>query len=273
MTWPSQSLIVPQIGGKENGLSFSIKKTTVLLFHRKRKTSFKIDRNIFMEGKVLKLSNDVKYLGLTLNKDLTWGRHLKSRIAKCKGKLLRLKTAIGIKWGPSPKLTLWAYESLIVPILTYGSIVWGHTNFTKSQVRNLSTLNRLALIGLSSIRRSTPTAGLEVILNAPPLHLLIKERGLASFIRIKRHFTWDGVGKAGKKGHVKMWDDLCGIVDLFPKLVDPKVMHQNWVPPFLAKFDAKADTHCLIGQVTQNSRTCLNYSWWSRECCCLLASY
>ena len=141
--------------GKDNGLVFSCKKTQVILFNRKN--NFKVEGNLHIQGSKIPFSEEVTYLGLTLNRKLNWNTHVINKIKKCKGKLCMLRSALGVKWGPSPKILLWAYESLIVPSLTYGALVWGQNTLNASTLKKLGQLNRLAAILTAPIRRSTPT--------------------------------------------------------------------------------------------------------------------
>ena len=90
-----------------------------------------------------------------------------------------LRSALGVKWGPSPRMMLWAYESLIVPSLAYGAVVWSQSTLSKSTLNKMGQLNRLAAILTSPIRKSTPTAGLEVILGLKPPDLVAREFGLS----------------------------------------------------------------------------------------------
>ena len=60
--------------GKENGLKFSTTKTVVVLLTTgKQERSVWINRDVKMDSRVLKLSDEVKYLGLILNRKLTCG--------------------------------------------------------------------------------------------------------------------------------------------------------------------------------------------------------
>jgi hypothetical protein len=58
-------------------------------------------------------------------------------------------------------------------MLSYGALVWAHRNIPDYLVSRLTTLNRLAATGLGPMRRNTPTAGLEVILDLQPLDLVV----------------------------------------------------------------------------------------------------
>ena len=81
------------------------------------------------------------------------------------------------------------------------------------------------------MRRGTPTAGLEVILNLKPLTLVIRERGLASFTRLSKGPSWDGLGHGKQKGHRRFWGDLCEALKIDCTQVDGKRFSQNWHPP------------------------------------------
>jgi len=68
------------------------------------------------------------------------------------------------------------------------------------------------------IRKSTPTNGLEIILNLKPLDLKIEESALNQFLRVLPHnrSIWDGLGKTSV-GHLKWGRDLlktAGVVNL-----------------------------------------------------------
>ena len=55
-----------------------------------------------------------------------------------------------------------------------------------------------------AMRRSTPTNGLEVILNLPPIDLKVEERALKTMLRVIPQATskWDGLGN-GEVCHLK----------------------------------------------------------------------
>ena len=157
------------------------KKTQVIFFHRKNK--LKVEGNLYINGSKLPFSEEVNYLGLTLNGKLNWNSHVVSKINKCKGKLCAVRSALEARWGPSPKMVLWAYESLIVPSISYGAMVWGYSNFNKNTLDKLRQLNRLTACLTAPVRKTTPSAGLEVVLGLKPLELVIMESGLSDSFR------------------------------------------------------------------------------------------
>ncbi|CAB4038284.1 Hypothetical predicted protein [Paramuricea clavata] len=193
--------------GDRFGLQFCPVKTVAMLFHQKRKPL--PSPSIKMGDQVLTFVQQTKYLGVTLTPSLEWKTHINDKIAKAKGKLIRLRTAIGIRWGPKPYLMDWAYKCIVLPALTYASSVWGSGNLAPFRPA-LTKLNRLAMTGLGPMRLKTPTAGLELITNTPPLDLLIKKLGMLTYNRLKPILpvTWDGLGARRKMGHVRSWNDL-----------------------------------------------------------------
>ena len=228
--------------GQDNGLKFSSKKTQVIWFHRKNK--FEVKGNLYINDSKIPFSEEVNYLGLTLTTRLNWNTHLVKKINKGKGKLSMLRSSIGVKWGPSPRMLLWAYESLIVPSLTYGALVWGHCPLNAATLKKLGQLNRLAAIMTSPILKSTPTAGLEVILGLKPLDLVAWEAGMAASCRWQPRTRWDGIGGQGKLGHVRSWQKWGADLGLSKSNPDrSSVCHFNWDPPcsFIDDFEIDKD--------------------------------
>ena len=216
--------------GRDNGLVFSHKKTQVILFKRKNKV--KVEGNLYINGSKIPFSDEVTYLGLTLNERLNWNTHVIKKVNKCKGKLCMLRSALGVRWGPSPRMMLWAYESLIVPSLTHGALVWAQSQLNKSALNKLGQLNRLAAIMTSPIKKSTPTAGLEVILGLKPLDLAAKESGLSDSLRLKPRIRWDGIGHHKTRGHIWTWLKWGAQLELGKAGPDRTgLRHFNWDPP------------------------------------------
>ena len=188
--------------------------------------------NLHIRGSPIPFSDEVLYLGITMNGRLNWNTHVINKIKKSKGKLCMLRSALGVKWGPSPKMLLWAYESLIVPSLTYGAMIWGQTTLNTGTLNKLGQLNRLAAIMTSPIRKSTPSAGLEVILGLKPLDLIVQEFGMTDSLRWRPRIRWDGIGQGRMRGHVWAWERRSRDLGLDGAPVDRSGLRCfNWDPP------------------------------------------
>ena len=136
-------------------------ENSVILFHRKNK--LKVEGNLYINGSKLPFSEEVNYLGLTLNRKLIGIRIWLLRSTNARGSFVHS----GLLWGEVGTITQdgsLGYESLIVPSLAYGAMVWGHSNFNKATLDKLRQLNRLAACLTAPVRKTTPSAGLEVVL-------------------------------------------------------------------------------------------------------------
>ena len=190
--------------GADSGLEFNARKTAAILFSHKRKIL--LPKNIKVNGMEVNYVESTKYLGVTLDSKLSFSTHIKSKISKAKSLLMSLRNAIMKNWGPIPQLIAWAYNSIVKPMLSYGSIIWGKQ--AHKHEKALTRLQRLALLLITNIVQSTPTKGLEVILGQEPLCLHLWKRGLASYFRNKKRnkTQWDGLGIGEKRGHVWYWE-------------------------------------------------------------------
>ncbi|XP_055714180.1 uncharacterized protein LOC129808432 [Phlebotomus papatasi] len=106
----------------------------------------------------------------------------------------------------SGTITLWMYQAIVRPLISYGAVVWWPRVEYNNSARALQRLQRLACLAITGAIRTAPTAALEVMLSLPPLPLYIKaEAGMAAF-RLRTAGTW----KVGchPVGHVRIMDSL-----------------------------------------------------------------
>ena len=103
---------------KLNKLSLNIKKTKLMIFHRKQK---KIkDKNISIDIVQIERVNTFNFLGILLDESLTWTDHtniVANKISRVTGVLHRLKNIF-------PKeILLTLYNTLILSYINYGLLV------------------------------------------------------------------------------------------------------------------------------------------------------
>ena len=178
--------------GSEFKVKFCPEKTTAVMFGYLGKLEELPKLNI--NGVNLTFSDQAKYLGVTITKTLDWKPHIKDKISKTKRRLWQLKAITDQKWGPKPCLVDWTLEAVLIPMLTYGSVIWGGSKIWNYLKTELKRLLRHSLVAYAPMRRGTPTEGLEVILNKMPLDLLIIKQGLLGYLRIKNilGISWPG---------------------------------------------------------------------------------
>ena len=209
--------------GSKAGLTFSPAKTVAVLFTRKRILSF--PKELQMSRTKIPYSSSVKYLGITMDSKLTWSVHLKNKIRAAKGYLLKVKNATGKLWGISPKMSRWLYTGMVRPALSYGSLVWVKACDLQWAKKDLTRLNRLALISLGNFRKGTPTAGLEVLANVTPLDLHLKYEAVMAFRRTIEVTPRPAVllGKTSYIGHRVYCQKILSYLDV------PKI-ETDWFP-------------------------------------------
>ena len=112
---------------KSNKLSLNISKTHFMHFQTTRR-NVTLSQNIIIDNIPLNQEEYVKFLGITIDKHLSWGQHINnvsSSIAKGIGILYKLK-----KFLPEHSL-LMIYNALILPYINYCNIIWGNCSMTK----------------------------------------------------------------------------------------------------------------------------------------------
>lgn len=177
-----QALKIVEDWCKEFQLTANPSKTELILFTKKRKIGTPQLPHFF--GTTLSLSTETKYLGIYLDKQLSWAKHLEYITTKASKSLWQCNRLLGRNWGIKPEVTYWLYKTVIRPIITYGSLVWWpRTTMTTAQ-NQLEKLQRLACMAITGAMRTTPTAALEVMLGLPPLHLTVQQEAALATLRL-----------------------------------------------------------------------------------------
>ena len=106
-----------------NRLSLNISKTNYIIFHS---TTMKIPEDISIKigRKHLTKAKYVKFLGLLLDENLSWKFHLSElskKLARTCGIFFKIRSLLPIN------TLILVYNSLFLPFLQYGVIVWGQT--------------------------------------------------------------------------------------------------------------------------------------------------
>ena len=151
---------------RSTGLGVNPDKTEVMVFTRK----YKWDKTcqLKLNGKALKLSKEVKYLGVTMDSKLTWGRYLDEKCRKFTAALWQLRRAMGRNWGLKPVAMKWLYDAILKARLTYAAVVWWNKTHLKTAEGQLERLRGLVLRCVTGAGRSTPTAALGAALCMDP---------------------------------------------------------------------------------------------------------
>jgi hypothetical protein len=94
-------------------LSINPNKTVVISFTRRR--NIKGLKEPILFGEKIQLSSEVKYLGITLDKRLTWKKQLDKVINKVYKAFWTCRGTFGKTWGLKPKVVYWIYTAVVRP--------------------------------------------------------------------------------------------------------------------------------------------------------------
>jgi Reverse transcriptase (RNA-dependent DNA polymerase) len=100
---------------KDANLSINPIKTVVIPFTRRLKLSLKEPR---IRDVTIKFSEDIKYLGVTLDSKLLWNSHMKKTKKKAIMALMACRRVVGQRWGLKPAMMRWIYLMVVRPMVT-----------------------------------------------------------------------------------------------------------------------------------------------------------
>ena len=158
-----------------------------MLFTRRRNIELP---EYYIQNKRIEWVEHFKYLGVTLDTGLKWTQHITNITRKANMVMAQTKKFIGKRFGLKPKYFRWIYISLVRPILTYASTVWVKATLIESNYKKLELVQRLGCLSILNAMHTTPTAGMEVILNIRPIQIHLQEIALKSHIRLVKTGNW-----------------------------------------------------------------------------------
>lgn len=173
---------------RQENLKVNPGKTTLLPFTRRRGVEGWRELQLF--GEHIKMANEVKYLGVTLDRRLTWNAHMEKTIIRAKNCMHACRRVVGKNWGITPKTTHWIYTGIVRPMISYASVVWWPKVAQTTVEAKLEGVQRLAGLGITGAMSSTPTDSINVVLNLPPLSLFIKGQARMSAYRLEQAGIW-----------------------------------------------------------------------------------
>ncbi|KAI9043120.1 uncharacterized protein KD926_004623 [Aspergillus affinis] len=143
-------------------------------------------------GHVIRLVEHAKYLGIWLDKTLSFTTHCTKAVAKANGSLEALRSISASTWGTSLLNMQTIYLAVVVPQMLYGVAAWysptsGRTKYAKRQ-KTISEFERIqtrAAVLISGAFRNTASAALGAELFLPPVRLHMQQMIEETAIRIQ----------------------------------------------------------------------------------------
>ncbi|XP_043262640.1 uncharacterized protein LOC122403273 [Colletes gigas] len=140
---------------KLKGFKLSVEKTKCIHFCKKKKQHE--DQKIYLQGNKINTVQTIRYLGLTLDKKLSWKPHINAVIQKCKNILKVMRYLSHTIWGADREILLKMYTTLIQSRVEYMGIVYQKENRSATQIYTIcNSAIRLAI----GAHRTSPTKSL-----------------------------------------------------------------------------------------------------------------
>ena len=173
---------------QEVNLAVNPAKTFAIRF-TKGNVRWKLD-NVKIFGQNIEWVDSMKYLGVTLDKNLNWRPHMNNVITRAKKSLFAARAMLGKSWGLTPKNMMWVFNQIILPRITYGAIVWWRIIEVNKYRDQLISIQRLACLMISGATKTTPTYALFNLLGVTPIDIKIKIVAIKTCLRLKATDYW-----------------------------------------------------------------------------------
>jgi len=131
---------------------FNISKSNVMVVGKRNQIH---SRQYYLGLDTLSVVKSYKYLGLDFEDNLRWSLTRQRLLSKAKGRLAMLSKALSEGLSFQAALNVW--WSMVVPVLNYGSEMWGATKFIEAERVQLEAGRRL--LGVSRTTASAVVRG------------------------------------------------------------------------------------------------------------------
>ena len=195
--------------GESCNLSFNPDKTVAVGFTRARKYSF--DEQLTIHGQPVRYVEEVRYLGLYLDKRLNWTAHLNNKLATNKKYLHKMIKLAKTAWGPKPHLMRWTWTCVVRPNFIYAAVIWQHSIKSSGKLKELRRLDRMAMNTYAKVHSSTPSRTLELLSDTFPLHLYLRKEATCAYVRLQNSLVlnWHGESRSGlQRSHLRSLQHL-----------------------------------------------------------------
>lgn len=156
--------------GEEVKLTFGPNKTQIIAFTPKAKAA-----KITFKETELKYVDDIKLLGIIIDKNLKFIKHVKYVINKSLNIYNKLSIYVRPTWGVHPENVRTIYKQVVEPTITYAAGVWGTATKFETVRNQLRSMQRgFAIKMIRSFRTVSATAAI-ALARLTPLHLKINE--------------------------------------------------------------------------------------------------
>ena len=172
------------------GINVSTSKSAGVLFCKDPRAWSAAGMELTYHDSPIPRQKSGKALGFFIDNTIGFTPHCNEVIAKARRKLSLINKISGKRWGGSTGDMRAACLSQVMPILTYGSSVWGPLISPSTRDKIQEKVNLMARI-ITGTCRATNTSSLLLEANLDQFDRYIDDRTMATVERIRRHHRSD----------------------------------------------------------------------------------
>ncbi len=138
--------------------------------------------SLLINGIKISPSQTVKFLGFILDAQLKWSEHVSQKCVAAKRALFAVYQCLRATWGADRRRLLFLYETVVEPIVLYGSSVWISGLHRKICHSKLRSFQRSITLLVTRAFKSAPTLSLLALSNLRPVDNRALERAAISML-------------------------------------------------------------------------------------------
>lgn len=177
----NQTLAYVHEWGIKNKLKFSTQKTHGMVITKKLKYDAP---RVHMGGRDIRLVDEIKLLGLTMDRKLTFNSHVSNVCRRVTNIYKQLARTAKIEWGLNPEIVRTIYVAVIEPIIMYASSAWAPATKKIMVQKQLNAVQRGFAQKICKSYRTVSLNAALVLTGLLPLDLRIQEA--AQFYEARR---------------------------------------------------------------------------------------
>ncbi|XP_052751319.1 uncharacterized protein LOC128200797 [Galleria mellonella] len=174
--------------GNKLKLKFAPHKTQAVLFTKKLKY---YTPRLIMDGTPIELQDEVKVLGVIIDRNLNFNSHIRTVSAKALNIYKSVSKMARAQWGLNPGVLKLIYQSVVEPTILYAASCWAQDTSNHSIEKTLDRITRLFAIKICKGHRTTSFSASVVLAGILPLKLKASEQ--AELYLIKRGESLDAL--------------------------------------------------------------------------------
>src|SRR5260221_9538703 len=122
------------------------------------------------------LTKEIKYLGIIFDRQMLFQKHIEAICSKTKKLLFPVLKAVRQRYGISRTSVHTAYQSSLLPMLTYGAVAWGDAVKQKKRAKMLDSIQHLVLIKATGMYATASYSKIRLLAGCPKISVQVTHR-------------------------------------------------------------------------------------------------